>query len=71
MDFLSADGIATADYFPALQTLSGLDGMLKTTADLAVSEDLGQRLLCLPFWPGMQPHLTRIAETLARGLAAC
>lgn len=71
MHFLSADGITTADYFPALQTLSGLDGMLKTTGDLAVSEDLGQRLLCLPFWPGIQPHLTRIAETLARGLAAC
>jgi len=69
MRFLSVNGIDSADYFPALHTLNGFTGKLDSLDSLAVSEDLGRRLLCLPFWPGMQTHLPHIAKTLERGIA--
>lgn len=65
---LAGRGIETADYFPAIHTLEVFAPLVRTAGDLATSCELGQRLLCLPFWPGIEPWIEEIADEVALSL---
>jgi len=58
---LEEAGIEAADYFAAIhQIRSGV----KCAGDLKVSEALGSRMLCLPFWDGVEHHIDEITTVL-------
>jgi len=65
---LAKQGIASAEYFPAIQTLSGYRDRIRISGDLSASEDISQRVLCLPFWRGVEAHIPEIVESLADSL---
>lgn len=60
---LATDGIATAAYFPAIHTLVGYQH-LASRYELGVSELLGSRLIALPLWSEIEPHIAHICERL-------
>jgi dTDP-4-amino-4,6-dideoxygalactose transaminase len=67
---LDAAGIETADYFPAVQTLPGYCERVRSHGSLAVSTMLGERLLCLPFWSGLDEIvMTQVVGALTAELA--
>ncbi len=69
MQHLSAAGIETADYFPAVHTLPGYRERLRLHGSLTVSTMLGERLLCLPFFGGLDEVLmNHVAVALADAL---
>ncbi|HAK50897.1 MAG TPA: polysaccharide biosynthesis protein [Gammaproteobacteria bacterium] len=67
-DELGKQGIASAEYFPAIQTLPVYKERIRASCDLLVSEDIGRRVLCLPFWRGVEVHIPEIIESLANSL---
>ena len=71
MQQLDTVGIETADYFPAVHTIPGYCERLRIHGSLTVSTLLGERLLCLPFWSGLEEQLmdnvvTALTAALAR-----
>lgn len=62
---MANDGIATAEYFPAVHTLPGYANLARSSGALPVSEMLGEHLLALPFWVGIESHIEFICERLA------
>lgn len=68
MQRLTQAGIETGAYFPALHTISGVGAQVRQSGPLAVSEALGARLLCLPFWRGMTSEPEMIAGELSHAL---
>lgn len=60
--------IETAAYFPAVHDIDGYRDIVHVPGPLPTSEDLGARLIALPFWPGMEPHVGTVCEQLARAL---
>ena len=61
---LTERGIESANYFPAIHTQLRYKNFVKVCGSLAVSEDLGNRVLCLPFWPGVEDHVSEIIDSV-------
>ena len=57
-------GIESASYFPAIHTQKMYRQCVRISGNLEVSEDLGNRVLCLPFWPGVEAHIAEIVESV-------
>ena len=62
---LTERGIESAKYFPAIHTQLRYKNFVKVSGSLAVSEDLGNRVLCLPFWPGVEDHVPEIIDSVS------
>ena len=58
-------GIETADYFPALHDLPNYGDFCIQRSALDTAKDVGQRLLCVPLWEGLDDG---IIETIAAEL---
>lgn len=57
--------IETAAHFPALHQLGPAFASIKPEPSTPVSAALGERLLCLPFWEGMdKEHVARVIHAL-------
>lgn len=69
MGRLAVAGIETADYFPPVHTLPGYAERVRVAGPLSVSEDLGGRLMSLPFWGGISAEQqAEVAEALTAAL---
>ncbi len=70
MKHLDGAGIETADYFPAVHTIPGYGERLRLTGSLAVSTMLGERLLSLPFFSGLDDaRMNKVVVALTDALA--
>ena len=58
-------GIESANYFPAIHTQRRYRNCVKVSGSLHVSEDLAKRVLCLPFWPGVEDHVSEILDSVS------
>jgi perosamine synthetase len=70
MAHLNSQGIATADYFPVIHSWPNLTARVVRSGDLRCSDDLSGRLLCLPFWEGVEEHIEFIVRELGSALEA-
>ena len=70
MTTMERAGIETADYFTALNRLSGYEGLCVQRSSLDNSDDIGRRLLCLPLWEGLDDAtIETIATELSNAIA--
>ena len=62
---LTEMGIESANYFPAIHTQRRYRNCVKVSGSLHVSENLAKRVLCLPFWPGVEDHVSEILDSVS------
>ena len=64
-------GIETADYFPPIHHLAGYADLCLQQGELDNSNDIGQRLLCMPLWEGLDDgNIETIATELSNALVS-
>ena len=64
-------GIETADYFPALHNLPDYSDFCIQRSALDTAKDVGQRLLCVPLWEGLDDGtIETIAAELGKAITS-